>query len=356
MLRHTHREVKARGPGIRIYWRYGRGRGAIPLITFDGATLAEAEAAERDGADLLAEAYLAVKRPMPPTGTVDGMAAAYLVSNEFARLAKSTQSQWLRSLNVIRKDLGTVTRHQLEGAGGTALVIDWRDRYAVTPRTADYHCQVLRAVFKHARQRGWMTRNIMADVEALYTVNRAEVVVTATEVEEIAAAAGSAEMSWAIRFLYLTGLRRGSALLATWSDIDLDAGQMVIRTSRKRGRITQVVPITFELEELLEEIPRQAVTILTAPGGAPYRPDSVTQGFLRALKRIRSHAPDFAPGIRLHDLRGSRATEEVAKVLNSPEIRERMGWTAKKSSAPEKYVAPITALAAAKRRANKNGS
>jgi hypothetical protein len=39
----------------------------------------------------------------------------------------------------------------------------------------------------------------------------------------------------------------------------------------------------------------------------------------------------------------------VAKALADPVFREGMGWTAGKTSAPSRYVAPVTALATARK-------
>ena len=51
-----------------------------------------------------------------------------------------------------------------------------------------------------------------------------------------------------LRFLAVTGLRRGGAIGLEWQDIDLELGQMVVR--QKGGR-QDVIPMTLEARELL---------------------------------------------------------------------------------------------------------
>ena len=51
-----------------------------------------------------------------------------------------------------------------------------------------------------------------------------------------------------LRFLAVTGLRRGGAIGLEWQDIDLDLGQMVIR--QKGGR-RDAIPMTLEAREIL---------------------------------------------------------------------------------------------------------
>ncbi len=133
MLAHAHREVKRLAAGVAIYWRYGRGAGSVPLASFKAPTLADAEALEAQGATELAEAWLAAHKPLPPLGTLSGMCAGFQASPKFARMAASTQMEWRRCLDIIRDDIGTMSRRDLERPNATAALIDWRDRYADTP-------------------------------------------------------------------------------------------------------------------------------------------------------------------------------------------------------------------------------
>jgi integrase len=363
VLTGTHRQSRATAHGWAIYWRLGRGAGAQKLAVFRGRTLEEAEAAEAAGAEELAEAWLALRRPPPLTGRLDGMVHAYRQSPGFAGLAPRTRQMWARSLDVIAREIGDLTARQLDGRHGPDLLIAWRDRRAATPRTADYHAQVLTSVLRHARRRRWIDTDPMTDWERLYRpAGRAEIVWTAAEIEALAKAA-SPDMARAIRFLHLTGMRRGDAVAARWDQIDEAAGLLVVKTGKTRQR--HAAPIGPDLAALLAATPRRAVQILTGPSGRPYRPDSLTQGLLRALARVRAGdpargrppQPGFAAGKRLHDLRGTSATNEVVRLLADPAVRERFGWTATaKTGAPAAYVDSVATLAAARKIARENAS
>jgi integrase len=194
-----------------------------------------------------------------------------------------------------------------------------------------------------------MARDPLADVGTLYRARRAEVVWEPWEVEAVVAQA-SAEAGVALRFVWLSGLRRGDACAVRWDQWDHALRALVVPTGKSGGRTRQVVPVGPDLEALMAGLPRRAVTILTSSRGAPWRPDSLTHALLRAVAKVRERHPGFAAGKTLHDLRGTRATEEVAAMLADPALRERMGWTNGASSAPGRYVAPVTVLAARRRR------
>lgn len=281
------------------------------------------------------------------------MAAAFIDSAGFRRMAASTQAEWRRCADTIRADLGGWTRRELEADSAAGRIMDWRDGYQATPRKADYLMTVLKAILKHARLRGWTRANPTQDIEALYSTDRSEVVWAAHEIDEVCAGL-MPELARAIRFIWLTGLRRGDAVTALWSAIDGDV--MTIATRKSKGKTKQVIEIEAELRALLDATPRRAVTILTTRHGTPYTPNAITHALHMRLAKIRERAPDFAAGKRLHDMRGSRATEEVAALLADPATRLRMGWTAGKSSAPARYVSPVTALASARQKRQKDGA
>jgi integrase len=346
MLKNAHREIKTLAHGVAIYWRHGRGSGSIPLATFRGATLEEALKLEGEGAAELAEAWIAAYKPRPATGNIMGMVHAYLASTAFARLSPSTAKQWSRTCDTIRRDLGHLTRRQLESDSATGILIDWRDRYEDTPRKADYLMTVLRAIFKHARIRGWLSGDPTKDISCLYHTNRSEIIWHDHEIDLVCATLGP-DMARAVRFVYLTGFRRGDAVTVRWDAVQ--DGAIKIRTAKSKGRTAQEVRITPALQALLDETPRRAITILSAGSGKPYTPNAITHALSDRLKTLRKKHPDFAQGKRLHDMRGSRASQEVAALLNDPAIRRRMGWSEGKTDAPASYVNTVTTLEIARK-------
>lgn len=355
MLSGAHRETKSGGKrkGFTIYWRYGRGKGSITLGTFKGATLEEAYEQERLGIPELAEAWILRHRPSPATGTLHGMIHGFKASAHFRRLAQSTQAEWLRACDTIAADIGQLTRRQLEAPTATGLLIDWRDQYEATPRKADYLVTVLRAILKHARQRGWIAADPCRDITGLYRSDRAAIVWEAHEIETVCEGLGP-DLARAIRFLWLTGLRRGDAVTARWDAIK--DGLLTLQTGKSRGRTAHVVEIGPELQQLLDAAPRRAMTILSNSRGQPYTPNALTHALFDRLATIRKRHPDFAKGKRLHDMRGSRATEEVAAILADPTLRQRMGWTAGRTNAPGMYVDPVVAIASARAKRQKGGA
>lgn len=110
------------------------------------------------------------------------------------------------------------------------------------------------------------------------------------------------------------GLRRSEILGLRWSAVDFDSNTLTIsHTVVKNLTITYEdntkTATSFRRFELLPEIKEHLLTlsrlneyICTDAAGVPLRPDSLTRGFQRALKRCN------LPPMRFHDIRHSTAS------------------------------------------------
>ncbi len=156
----------------------------------------------------------------------------------------------------------------------------------------------------------------------------------------------SSDSNYALWLFYiLTGVRRGEALALRWSDIDLQAGNVVIRRSlvpvdhrlvigepkTNRGR-RQISLDTRLVEELRHHRYRQSEErllmgpafrdqglVFAHPDGAPLRPEQVSRWFT-ALSRQTG-----VPAIRLHDLRHLHATLALAAGVPTRVVADRLG-------------------------------
>lgn len=339
--------------GWRVHWFAWRGGRAPKIGEYFGATIAEADAAAAADSAGLAARYAEARSGASTTlKTLADLARAYEASPEFKRLADSTQWEWSKKLRTIITDpvIGPTSLRALQTDAATTLLLEWRDGYAATPRKADYLIQVLSRVLSWGVGRKHLKQNALDGAETIYRSDRSKVVWTDGEVARVCAA-GTPELAQAILFLRLTGFRRGDAIAVPWSAVDDAKGVIVWKPSKtRRSKVEHVAVITPQLAALLREIPRRATTILTSSRKRPWKVEGLTGSFndARTAAEIEP-GPDGKPK-RLHDLRGTSATEKVAAILESEELRASHGWSRGDTAAPAHYVDAATVVALIQKR------
>lgn len=316
----ANRIVRRSSGGVTIDWYAYRGKGAPRLASYHGETLAAAERAEADGASDLAATWAQSMQPRTSKAFVAGIIVAYKESPAWKKLAPSTQRQWKRWLDQIHDAFGDLSAKAMASKGARALILDWRDKWAETPRTADYGIQVLSRLLSWAVDREMLERNPAEGIEGLYRADRSDQI---WEPHHIKAALAHApkHVGAAIELLAHTGLRLGDAVNLTWSAIDLKAGEITWRTSKSRGKREAVIPLTKELRRVLRGIERQSPIVLLTALGKPW---SSANALSHAIQAAAEKA-----GVerRTHDLRGTAATNLVGAGLSYPQVAMILAWT-----------------------------
>ena len=250
-------------------------------------------------------------------GTMDALVAAYLRSGEYAALADRTRRDMRVYLDMIRARFGHASLAAMEDRRMRGKVKGWRDSMAATPRKADLAIEALRRVLNYGIDAGELTNNIAARIKPLHKADHSAAVWTQGEIDAVMAALNPAAQR-AFLFLRWTGLRREDACRITWG---ADKGShLEWRTGKSRGRTTVIIPVLAALRALLDAMPRSsAVTVLTNTKGRSWTPDGLSTAIDRAKR---------ASGVdkRLHDLRGTFATDLMLAGLEDIEIAEIMGW------------------------------
>ncbi|MCL4715541.1 MAG: tyrosine-type recombinase/integrase [Hyphomonadaceae bacterium] len=306
--------------GVTIDWYLHRGRGAPRLASYRGATLAEAERAEAAGADKLASAYGEAIQPKTGKNFVAGLIVAYKESPAWKNLRPSTQRNWKRWLDQIHTDFGDLSVKAMASKGARALILDWRDKYADTPRTADYAMQVLSRVLSWAKDRELIDRNPAEGIERLYDADRSDQIWEPKHIKA-ALAKAPAHVGHAIELLAHTGLRLGDMVALTWDAVDTTAGEIVWATSKSNGKREAVIPITKELRRVLKAIPRHGDIVLTTAGKTPWSSGNALS------HAIQSAATGASVKRRTHDLRGTAVTNLVTAGLSYPQVAMIVAWS-----------------------------
>ncbi|MFA7585061.1 MAG: tyrosine-type recombinase/integrase [Novosphingobium sp.] len=243
-------------------------------------------------------------------------------SPEWAAMATSTRAEWGRTIDLFPKKWTPLPVALFDDPRTKGAILKWRDGFAATPRRADYVIQVLRAALAWGRTRGRLERNICDDTPKLYAGGeRAEIIWEPHEREIWQQARQSARD--AVNLACLTGLRRGDLVKLPLAAI----GEHAIVWKTSKGKIIATIPLYPKLRHLLENLRSRyradgVDTVLVSALGKPRSPAGLTGDFIEERKRLG------LPAKRLHDCRGTFATELMLVGMTDRQIADIMGWSA----------------------------
>jgi hypothetical protein len=199
----------------------------------------------------------------------------------------------------------------------------WHRTFAQTPRAADMRLGSLVRLLNFAVDEGLIASHACNGIERLHEVDRSHVIWTSEELEAYAADAPFG-LWLGLQLLRYSGLRRGDAVSI---QLSADKGdRLEWNTSKSGGRAEVVIPVVKPLRTALDAAKRYrleqrvaATTILFNSRGLPWTP----MGFSASFDKRKE-----ALGIRkrIHDLRGTAATEFMQVGMSDEEVAEIMGW------------------------------
>lgn len=280
-----------------------------------------------------------------PSDTIDGLIIRYTESAAWKKLAASTRVNYGTWHARISVEFGKAPLKVFADRRIRGDVLDWRDRWAEQPRSADAAITAFSALLSWAVDRGMLPLNVLFDTDRLYEQDRSDII---WEAEHFAAFAkeASVEVQEAIDLAAATGLRRGDLVRLPWTAIGDHA--IVWHTGKSRGRTMVTVPILPETKAILARIRARHVADMAAkrPDRRKPLPDTVlSNSYWRPWTAMglgsRFRDAKIAAGItvHLHDLRGTFATRCMIAGLTDQEIADILGWTTKDvSKIRSKYV------------------
>ena len=264
--------------------------------------------------------------------TFDGWAQKYF---DFKADPKSGGQQLADSTLAVRKStykrvladkLGKLKLEEVTPQRLKALCDDVKDKRG--PAVAVHARDVVLAVFRHAQDFGLTVNNPAEAVKAssIATFEPRDRALTPTEVRKFFTAldgvATMPTLRLALKFVLLTGVRKGEFIDATWDEIDFETERWTIPAERMKARDAHIVYLSDQALDIL--------TTLRACFGAsrylhPSRYDSdltISNATLNrvidsAVERIKKDEPDFQT-FSVHDLRRTFSTS-----LNKAKFDER---------------------------------
>jgi integrase len=242
--------------------------------------------------------------------------------NKLPSLAETTQRQWAPWLDRIAEHFGELRIAQFDRPQKIRpMIIRWRNKWAATPRTADYGMQVLSAVLSYAVDPlGKIADNPCEGIKQLYSSDRSEIIWTDADIAELKKNC-AAPVADAVDLAAHTGLRLSDLIRVSWSHVGEDA--IVFSTGKSRGRREAIIPLYDELRAVLARVPKRSTTILTSRRRQPWTKD----GLGTAINRAKILAKMQERDLHFHDLRGTAATKFYIAGLSTRVIAEILAWS-----------------------------
>ena len=207
---------------------------------------------------------------------------------------------------------------------------------------------ILRKVFDYAVLYGDIKINPALQVPLPKRTNHKDdrqVFLTAEDAQKMLDAFKGEEIGPIVFVTIYYGLRKSEALGLRWQAVNFDANTITINhtvvggtriiakddtktycSKRTYELLPEIKALLLQLHEQQEDYKRRLGSgyhnndyIFKNPNGMPYRPDSLTRSFKRALERHR------LPQMRYHDLRHSTASILVDKGWDINDIKEWLG-------------------------------
>jgi integrase len=257
----------------------------------------------------------------PNTGRFCSLIALYKASQDYRNLADTTKRQWAPWLDRLGQIFGDTSIKQFDRPEKmTPILRKWRNKYAETPRTADYGLQVLSRVLSYAVDPlGKISRNPCEGIKQLYSVDRSQTIWTDADVARLKATC-SQEIAHAVDLAAHTGLRLSDLLRLSWSHVR--ENHIAIATGKSKQRREALIPLYDDLRDVLAHIPKRSTAVLTNSLHRPWTSDGFGSSFNKAKIAAGMNDAD----LHFHDLRGTAATRFYLANLSEREIAEIMGW------------------------------
>ena len=251
----------------------------------------------------LADKLAAARRTHQRTthGAFSRIIEDFRASPDYSGLAAPTRRDIGLWLDRIGQEFGNAPLAAFEDRKMCGAILEWAGRWAI--------------------EHGRLSINVAAGMRKRYRVNRAHVIWTMSDIEQLRQHA-SAKVMRAVELVSLTGLRRTDLVAVSWEAVG--PKMIVWNTSKSKGRARVTIP---ELQELLARLKIElqekgevaTVPILRNSRGRPWTAEGLSTGFARATT---------AAGIdkRLHDLCDTFATRLILAGLTYDQAAQIMGW------------------------------
>lgn len=296
----------------------------------------------------------------PGAGTFAALIAKYKASPDFLQLADETRKAYARHLATIA-DGDRGRGGDFSGWGGLMVrdlqrenVLELRDAFAKTPRTANYIIQVLRLLLNFAVDRGWRKDNPAQRPKKLKTGDGHRPW-EESEIEAFRKRWGAATRERvAFELLLNTGQRAGD--VAAMMRQHYRSGTISVTQQKTNERLwipaaqelVAVLDPWLETHKLMAILPSRFHKPMTSNGFVHFMSDAIREAGLP--DDVTTHGLRYTAATMLHEL--GMDWEVIASVTGHQTVAMVRKYTAKKRNA-QLAIASLDAARAAKRKGGK---
>lgn len=280
-----------------------------------------------------------------------------------AGMPKGRRSQEDLSLWVgrFRDEFGDDPAAMFEERASRGELNKWRKRWLHSPKQHDMAGTHAVRVLNWAVEEGKLKEHHCHKLKRLYVPRRAEIVWTSNDLKLFNACAPR----WVQRILAAgceTGLRVADLVQIEVNKLeDTPHGRRLRMKTSKRGRVAYI-PVTPELQRLIEETPDGQEMLLVSELGRPLTARWASNQITKWRRKAK--VPPWEDGREktLADTRGTAATRLLNADLSLRQIATYMGWSVRYAAqvieyyahvSPDESDAVLTRLKAAKERGEK---
>jgi len=256
-------------------------------------------------------------------------------SADYARLSPRTRADYDAWLIRFRDHFGPLDARDWEDPLSRRDLVEWRDRWAHSPKQADYAVSVALVVLNWARERGTIHTHHCGGIRRLYHADRAEVVWEPAH-EEAFARVAPAPARRALDVLLETGLSLGDACTLSRAHVEPTPRGRRIRMRRSKTRQPIAIPVAPRLARVLDETPPGRLLILVTARNRPFTAQRLSQYLAYWMER--AGLPDE---LRPSDTRGTAATRLLRAGLTLSQIATHMGWSVRYASQIIEHYATV---------------
>ena len=262
------------------------------------------------------EAHTQLRQPR--AGTMMSIISRFKASPDFTGLAISSQRSYRVYIKLIEDEFGDLPIAALDDRRIRGEFKTWRDRFAKTPRKADYAWTTLARIMSFAKDRGLIDTNPCERGGRLYVADRTEKLWGEEEIAALLAVARH-DIQLALVLALWTGQRQGDLLALPWSAYD--GTHIRLRQSKTGRRLTVLVGKPLRI--MLDRTERRGPIILTNKHGRPWTADGFRTSWGKACKKAG------VSGLTFHDLRGSAVVRLALAEATVPQIATFTGQSLK---------------------------
>ncbi|WP_057884201.1 tyrosine-type recombinase/integrase [Tsuneonella troitsensis] len=269
-------------------------------------------------------------RTPPSQGTFAWLINRYLASAEFKALADATQSDYTKTLSLLRQELGD----QPFAYTTRAMIKAVRDDYASTPRKANKIGQMVSRLYSWADEEELVDPNFNP-TKGLKRLKRKggekEIAVWSDEEIDLVLGAAPVHVRTALLLTLYTGQRREDIVSMTWGQYQGSA----IRVRQSKTHEPLIIPCHPVLQKHLDGLTRDALLICTNAKGRPLTANGLSGAIRRAVEttegmpRRRSiHGLRYAAASRMEE--GGATVAEIEAVLGHRTFRMALKYASQR--------------------------